>query len=305
VTDNAFRCRASHQAGNRPDEVAKLKHRLIVFGFAWSIFVCGCANSSQAQSLTLTPAILEAQVRRGATYTNSFRLTNGTGAKLRVLCSLYDYWYNEKNQRVTGRPGTLPRSASSWVQFSSSELLIEPNSSTSVKFVISVPQDAAGGYYTSPTFEAEAADEPAASGGGTTSRAKIKIRFHGLLLLTTTDAAEYNVEIMGVQISPPTASTSLKISVDVRNRSTTHAHLSGAFALLNASGKLAGRGKIEEKRFMPGERNTLKTAWAGELGPGRYIAVVTLTYDRVGDEPATVLYEVPFDTSAVASSSPK
>jgi hypothetical protein len=272
-----------------------------LLGVACVTLVCACATPLQAQSLTLSPAILDVHVRRGATYANTFTLLNNTNVRLRVRCSLNDYWYNEKNQRVTGRPGTLPRSASPWVQFSSSELLVEPNSSTSVKFIVSVPPDAAGGYYTSPTFETEATDEPPAPAGDTTSRAQIKIRFQGLLLFTTTEATEYNVEVMGGQVSPPTASSSLEISVDVRNRSTTHAQVHGLFALLDASGKLVGRGRIKEKRFMPGQQNSFKTAWAGELAPGRYTAVITLTYNRVGTEPATVVYELPFEAGPVAN----
>lgn len=280
-----------------PNEVLKLKHLFTVLGVVGFVFACTCA---QAQSLTLTPAVLEAQVQRGATYANSFILMNSTDARLRVHCSLNDYWYDENNRRITGRPGTLPRSASSWIQFSSTELVLEPHSSTSVKFVISVPQDAAGGYYTSPTFETEAVDEPPAR-GISTSQTKIKIRFQGLLLLTTTDATEYNVEIMGVQISPPTASRSLEVNVDVRNRSTTHTRVGGMFALLDPSGKLAGRGKIKEKRFLPGERNTLKTAWVGGLASGHYRAVVTLNYERAGAEPLTIFYELPFEANALAT----
>jgi hypothetical protein len=277
-----------------------LKQLFTALGLAGIVFACACANSAQAQSLSLTPALLDAQVRRGATYGNSFTLMNNTDARLRVHCSLNDYWYDEKNRRITGRPGTLPRSASSWIQFSSTELVLEPHSSSRVKFVISVPQDAAGGYYTSPTFETEAVDEPPA-GGTPTSQTRIKIRFQGLLLLTTTDATEYNVEIMGVQISPPTASRSLELNVDVRNRSTTHTRVGGMFALLDASGKLACRGKIKEKRLLPGERNTLKTAWVGELASGHYRAVVTLNYDRAGTEPLTISYELPFEASTVTT----
>jgi hypothetical protein len=106
---------------------------------------------------------------------------------------------------------------------------------------------------------------------------------------------------MGVQISPPTASRSLELVVDVRNSSTTHTRVGGMFALLDTSGKLACRGKIKEKRFMPGERNTLKTAWAGELASGHYKAVVTLNYDRAGAEPLTIFYELPFDAGTVAT----
>jgi hypothetical protein len=242
--------------------------------------------------------MMDATVKRGASYTNTFTLANGTGSRLRVRCSVTDYWYDAQNQRVTGRPGSLPRSASLWVQFAPSEFTIEPHSSGSVNAVITVPQGANGGYYTSPTFETENADA-APPGPAGTMQANIKIRFQGLLLLTTEDATEYNVEIMAGQVSAPTASSPLKMNLDVRNRSTAHARVRGVFAVLDAWGKLAGHGEIEEKRFMPGQRDFFQTDWAGELAPGRYTALVTLSYARAGMTPATLVYELPFEVGAL------
>ena len=37
----------------------------------------------------------------------------------------------------------------------------------------------------------------------------------------------------------------------------------------------------------------MKTQWEGELAPDQYRAVITLTYDRAGLEPATLFYELP------------
>lgn len=273
-------------------------NRKILFFFA-SVCVallCGIDNSVRAQSLGLTPAIMDATVKRGATYANTFTLSNGTNTRLRVRCSVNDYWYDEHNQRLTGRAGTLPRSASLWVQFTPAEFIIEPRSSGSVQAIITVPQGAAGGYYVAPVFETEEADASArAPQAAGTARATIKLRFEGLLLLTTEDATEYNVEIMAGQIAPPTASSPLELNLDVRNRSTAHARVRGAYALLDAAGKLAGRGKMEEKRYMPGQRDSFKTAWAGELAPGHYTALITLSYDRAGLEPTTLIYELPFE----------
>jgi len=272
-----------------------MMRRLLLFSAGcWVALLCSTVYSVQAQSLGLAPALMEATVKRGATYTNVFSLSNGTTTRLRVRCSLSDYWYDEHNQRVNGRPGTLPHSASAWVQFTPSEFIIEPHSSGSVEAIITVPRGAAGGYYTAPTFETENAD-PSPPGAAGTAKATLKIRFQGLLLLTTEDTTEYNVEIMAGQISPPTSSSLLQMNLDVRNRSTAHARVRGVFALLDASGKLAGQGEIEEKRYMPGQRDYLKTAWAGELSPGRYTALVTLSYPRAGTTPATLVYELPFE----------
>jgi len=254
-------------------------------------------HSVQAQSLGLTPATMEATVKRGGSYINAFTLSNGTNTRLRVRCSVSDYWYDEQNQRIIGRAGTLPHSASLWVQFTPSEIIIEPRSSGTVSAVITVPPGASGGYYTVPIFETESADLSSPAPG--TAQANITVRLEGLLLLTTETATEYNVEVMTGQISAPTYASPLEMSLDVRNRGTSHARVHGIFALLDASGKLAGRGKIDEQRYMPGQRKLYKTTWAGELTPGNYTALITLSYDRAGMAPATMVHEIPF--VAVAS----
>ena len=165
-----------------------------------------------------------------------------------------------------------------------------------MKAIISVPVTASGGYYTSPIFEAEAADKSteAEQKPGTVT-ASVTVRVNGLIMLTTEDNAEYHIEMLGGQITPPTSSSELQLNLDMGNRSTAHVRLRGVLAIFNSEGKLAGRGKIEEKRYMPDQRDRLNAPWAGELAPGRYTAVVTLSYDRAGREPATLVYEIPFE----------
>lgn len=252
-----------------------------------------CETPAAAQSLSITPAFVEAKVKRGATYNKDFTLTNNTKTRLRFRFSVADYWYNEIHQRIDGRPGTLPHSASLWVQFTPRELIVEANSSATVKAIISVPQTASGGYYTRPVFEAEDADAPTHRTGETA--AAVAINFRGLMMLTTEDNAEYNVEVLGGQVTPPSASAPLELSLDLNNRSTSHASLRGVFAIFNAAGELLSRGKIDEKRFLPGERDRLRTSWAGELAPGRYTALVTLSYNRVGMDAASLTYELAFE----------
>lgn len=252
------------------------------------------AGAANAQSLGVSPAFVDAKVKSGATYTRDYTITNNSGARLVVRCSVADYWFDDQtNTRVDGRPGTLPRSASSWVQFSPAEVFVEPHASAVVRVVITVPQSAAGGFYTVPTFDIEAAEARPARDG--TASAAVAVNFRGLLLLSTAGNSEYNVEIVGGKAAPPTPSSPLGIVLDVRNRSTAHVGLRGQFAILNAAGGFAGRGRIDEQRYMPGQRRELATSWPGELTPGHYTAVVTLTYERAGQEPASLLYEQAFE----------
>jgi hypothetical protein len=272
----------------------------IILVCIFAAIVCGLGTSrAHGQTLGITPALVDAKVKRGATYNQAFTITNNTVTPLRLVCSVADFWYGEHNERVDGLPGTLPRSASTWVQFSPAQQIIEANSSVTVNAVITIPTEAAGGYYTVPIFETEAVKPTATIGN--TATAAVMIRFRGLLLLTTEDATEYNVEVVNGWITAPTSSTELKMELDLRNRSTAHANVHGIFAIVDTAGKLAGRGKIEEKRYLPGQRDTLKADWAGQLAPGRYTTIVTLTYDRAGLAPATLVYELPLE---VVKSSP-
>lgn len=255
------------------------------------------AARAQQNSVGVSPASVEATVKRGSTYTQTYTLSNNTSEQLRFSCSVIDYWYDQQNRRLTARPGTLPRSASSWVHFSPAEVLVEPHNSATIKATITVPLAAAGGYYTMPVFEALPVKSESASSrpGASAATTSIGIRFRGLVMLATEDASDYQLEIMGGKVSPPTDSTPLEMNVDVLNHGTVHARLRGVFAILDAKGALAGRGQIESAKFLPGQRDLMKVPWAGELRPGRYTAVVTLSYDRVGLERATLVYEIPFE----------
>ena len=252
--------------------------------------------ASAQTSVGITPASFDAKVSRGTSYTKTFNLVNNTNTRLRFKCSVADMWYDEANNRMSGRAGTHQRSASLWIQFSPDEIIVEAHSSATVNAVITVPQIARGSYYSVPVFEAMPADPvspDARPGQVSTAKAAIGLRLNGLILLTTLEGAEYNLEIVGGQITPPTASAELAMQLDVRNTGNAHIRVRGSFAILGASGALAGRGSFEEQRYLPDQRKMLTTGWAGELPPGKYIAIITLIYDRVGLEPATLLYELP------------
>jgi hypothetical protein len=266
---------------------------------ALALFACFSPTQAQQSAVAITPATIDAQVKRGASYTQAFTLTNSTTTRLRFRCSVADMGYDENHKRINARAGSLPRSASSWVAFSPTEIIVEPHSSQVVKILVTVPLSAAGGYYSVPVFEATPVDPVLAAASTipvkvSTAHATIGVRFNGLMMFTTVDAAEYNIEIVGGKITPPTISTELGLQLDIRNRGNAHARVRGTFAILNASAALAGRGTIKEVRYLPEQRKMLDTSWAGELPPGRYTAVITLSYDRVGMAPATLAYELPF-----------
>lgn len=274
--------------------MTKQKHLILIA--AITLLSCYGSASAQKISVAVTPASIDAKVTRGTTYSQTFTLINDTGTRLRLKCSLADMWYDENNRRVAGLAGTSQRSASPWIQFSQQELIVEAHSSGSVKALVTVPRTAAGSYYSVPVFDAMPVDPVVANAtlaNPNTANAKIGLRFNALMMLTILDAAEYNLEIIGGRMTAPTATTELALELNLRNRGNAHVHVRGEFAILNAAGVLVGRGSIESKRFLPEQKNILAAGWAGELPPGSYTSVITLSYDRVGKDPATLVHELP------------
>lgn len=261
-----------------------------------TLSICTGSVVAQQGSIAITPASIDTRVKAGASYTQNFTLSNNTSERLQFRCSAADMWYDEQNQRINGRAGTLPRSASLWIQFTPSEVIVEPHTSAIVKATITIPQNAAGSFYTTPVFEASPAGKPSIRSVTDTSSstASIAVRFRVLMMLTTEQGADYRVEIMDGKITPPTAISEMELTLDLHNRGTAHAKVRGAFAILNSTGKLAGRGTILEKRFLPTQRNLIKGKWSGELSPGDYTCIVTLSYNRVGLEPTSLLREISF-----------
>jgi hypothetical protein len=262
---------------------------------AVSLLICAASVAAQS-SVSVTPASIDTEVKAGASYTQKFTFTNGTNERLKVRTYGGDMWYDEQNKRINGPAGTLPRSASLWIQFTPSEIIVEPYASAIIQTVITVPQTAVGSFYATPIFEAVRAELPTIQLVSQTSvaRASIGVRFRVLIMLTTETGSEYNVEIMGGNIKPPTATSELDLTLDMRNRGNAHAKIRGAFAILDSAGKLAGRGTIDEKKLLPTQRKSMTSKWSGELKPGDYTALVTLSYNRVGADPTSMMHEIPF-----------
>jgi hypothetical protein len=263
------------------------------FLIAFSVFIMLMGFLGvRAQSIGISPVSIDTNVKPGSSYTQNFTITNSSGSRFRFRCSTEDLWFDEKGVRLEGRAGTLPRSGSLWAQFSSSEMIVEPRTSAVVQAVITIPPRVTGSFYIVPVFEGSP-DVPANSKTGRTT-ATIGVRFRGLIMLTTTEGSEYNIEIMGGSITPPTATTELQVSLDLRNRGTAHAKIRGAYAIVNAAGQLVGRGAIDEKTYLPTQRKNLESLWSGALPPGNYTCLATLSYNRVGSEPVSMIYEIPF-----------
>jgi hypothetical protein len=55
---------------------------------------------------------------------------------------------------------------------------------------------------------------------------------------------------------------------------------------LDTEKKLVAKAQTEEKRFLPGQKDSMHVSWTGSLPAGNYTAVLTVTYgeDRIATQ---------------------
>ena len=235
---------------------------------------------TQAQSLGLAPAQVVEKFKPGVPFQFDLSTVNTGDTAVDMHVEVTDFWYNEKNEKVFSAAGSSPRSAANWIQFVPDHFEVAAHGSQKMKAIVTPPADAKGGYYA--TLFVQSKPElsfPKGDGKGVFT----SMRIGCLVLLKAEDTEDYKIELSNVKVTPPAEARSLSVDFDLLNASNTHVFPVARVAVLDSSRKLVAKAESEEKRFLPGQKNSMHVEWAGKLPEGSYTAVLTVAYgeDRI------------------------
>ena len=193
--------------------------------------------------------------------------------------SVTDLWYNEKtNEKIFGTPGSLPRSASNWVEFVPREFSVPAHGSGKVKVVITTPLDASGGYYA--VLFVESKPELARAATAEQKAVYTNMRLGALILLSADGTENYSIEVTDAKLTPPNQNQTLGLEFQLANHSNSHIFPKVTLAILNSKKDLIARAEAEPKRFFPDQKDALSVRWPGALRAGDYTAILTIVYGK-------------------------
>ncbi|HSE48019.1 MAG TPA: hypothetical protein VLA96_02300, partial [Terriglobales bacterium] len=86
--------------------------------------------------LAMAPAVFDLKFQPGKPVEFDITVVNETERAVQMQGTIQDWWYNDKNERVFGSPGTYPRSASNWIEFVPRQFEVTPKSSRKVHVVV-------------------------------------------------------------------------------------------------------------------------------------------------------------------------
>jgi hypothetical protein len=248
------------------------------------------ARPAAAQSLSLAPAEIIADVTPGQPVHVEFTVSNSSNAPVAIRSTVTDLWYNEKNEKTFEPAGSSPRSAANWIQFVPRLVTIEPHSSTKVTAFITPPPGIEGGYYAVVFVESkpELMNQPTADAQPVLAN----IRLGALVLLTATGTERDDLELTNIRLTPPAAAQPLQLKLTAGNKGNTHVFPKATLAILDADRRVIAKAQSEPKRFLPGQTDDIAITWGGTLPPGSYEGVVTVVYGNKQVRTQTVPFTV-------------
>lgn len=243
------------------------------------------------QSIALSPAVIREKFRPGVPFEVELATMNSGNAPVEMSVQITDLWYNEKNEKVFSDPGTSPRSAANWIQFVPEHFEVAAHGTQKMKAVITPPADAKGGYYATlfVLSKPKLAFDKTSDG----KRVFTNMRLGCLVLLSAGGTEDYRVELSNMRLTPPTSNHGLDLTFDLFNAGNTHVLPRARLAVLDSQRKLVAKAETEEKRFLPGQKDSMHVDWTGSLPAGNYTAVLTVAYAEDRIETQQIPFNVP------------
>jgi hypothetical protein len=224
----------------------------------------------------LTPAMVVKTFQPGQPFEVELVVSNGSAAPVLMRGLAMDFWYNEKNEKIFSPPGTLPHSASNWIEFVPRTFTVPGQGSAKVKMIVTPPANVTGSYYSVAFVESKPEITRAATAE---SKATFtNVRLGTLILLSAEKSESYQIEVADARFSPPGPERDLYLDFLLDNQSNTHVFPRPQIAILNSQHELVAKADGEIKRFLPGQRDRLGVTWSGDLAADSYTAVLTIVY---------------------------
>src|ERR1700742_403004 len=269
-------------------KIARTNRRLYLL-IALAAFAIG-RPPAHAQSLGLAPAQVVEKFKLGVPFEFDLSTVNTGETPVDMSVEITDFWYDEKNEKTFTSPGTSPRSAANWIQFVPDHFEVGAHGTQKMKAIVTPPMDAKGGYYATLFVQSKPQlSFPKNDGKGVFT----SMRIGCLVLLRAESTEDYKIELSNIKLTPPAEAHGLTLDFDLLNAGNTHVFPVARLAVLDANRKLVAKAEGTEKRFLPGQKNSMHVDWAGKLPAGSYTALLTVAYGEDHIETKQVAFSVP------------
>jgi len=246
---------------------------------AFALLILFASVNADAQiKFGLTPAMIDMEFAAGEPFAVTLEVSNGGNLPMSMHGEAMDFWYDAKNEKIFAAPGTMPHSATAWIEFVPRTFIVPPHGASKVKMMVTPPANTAGSFYSVAFLESKPElSQPAGEGK---QAIYTNIRLGALVLLASRQSQSYSVAVSDLKVTPPGLTQPLQLDFEVQNDSNTHIFPKSSVVIVDSQHKVWAKAVGEVKRFLPGQKDRLGVVWSGRLPPGSYDGILNLTYGQ-------------------------
>lgn len=242
---------------------------------AVGMFISLASGTSEASTIRISNPKVELELAPGQTVSGEIVAENPDAeeAKLKIYAEDWVYAPGGTGEKKFTPAGSTPLSASKWITFTPSDAVLPPYGKVTARYTVTAPPDARGTTYSVLFFETILGSAQNEEG----VNVLVAGRVGALFLVSIQGTTDRQGDVSLVKIVPPEGNAPMEIETTFKNTGNTDIALGGNFLILDAEGKVLGRGDLNKIYTLPGGVETRKTQWVGRLPKGTH--QLLLTYD--------------------------
>lgn len=260
--------------------MASAAKKIVLAFLAFFIFILLSAIPAYALRFNIDSPKITAQINPGEKYVGYITVDSyGYDEDLSINVYAEDLIYLPDGTNDFLPRGSTTWSLANWIKLEPKQFLLKANSSTMVRFSITVPPEARGGRYGVVFFEVNMPASP----DSYESQSKSSVRIGSIIAVDVKGTEAYRAELTGLKTSF-TDEKKLVTSCVIKNTSNVLIRPSGDFEILDKSGKVVARNNMNPDNggILPSTSRTFEFKWEGpslKLDKGKdYILQVTIDY---------------------------
>ena len=261
-------------------------HSLCAGLVLWAALLSLAAPPARAGAgFLVDPVLVELSVPPGATHTVSLTVTPAGPGLGQLTAELADWLLDSEGNLRLLPAGTLPRSASRWLQLAPTTLVLG-GQPVSLRLTAVLPQEAlAGSYWSMLLLRGMPVADPGRAG------VSIQVQLGVPVYLTIEGTGRASVQLVRFDVESPSPERPSRAVVQLRNAGNVHTRVTGQVEVRDEQGELVGRLPIPQGVILPGTTRRFAVQLPSELKPGMYVALATVVTQQQEFLVAEALFE--------------
>ncbi|MFA5103570.1 MAG: hypothetical protein WC527_00090 [Candidatus Margulisiibacteriota bacterium] len=251
-----------------------------ILAVVWVLISLSAAAS--AFSLNVDPSSLVLSAGSNESISGTIILDNKGNDEISVNAYAEDWTFMPDRSKSFRKPGSAKYSCSKWITLYPDSFKLAAGASQQVKYTLTAPKDASGGYYSVIFFETQQNDPEVQKN----SNIIIAGRIGTIVYFDTKGNAEKKMSAGDLKISKALPGKPMYFKMTVKNEGNTYVAPSGNIIIVDELGTLQARIDIAKRYVLQGESIVLQEKWTSSLADGQYDVIATLDFG--GEAPVSL-----------------